>query len=156
QTHDGSKSDLDFQPLLPVWDLVESDSGNCLGRECKDYQRCFYFRARKQMYGANILVVNHALFFTDLPLRRTGYGLLPAYRVAILDEAHTLEDVASDHLGIQLTRGSVEYLLNKLLSPRTHRGLLATFGSPESLRQLDATRFAAERFFQDVLAWLGR
>src|SRR5690349_2717487 len=70
QTHDGSRSDLGFQPLPVVWDLVESDSGNCLGRACPDYSRCFYFKARRQMSGAQLLVVNHALFFSDLALRR--------------------------------------------------------------------------------------
>ena len=156
QTTEGSRSDLAFQPLPAVWDLVESDSGNCLGRECSEYQKCFYFRARKQAYGAQILIVNHALFFSDLALRRTGFGLLPDYHVAILDEAHTLEDVASEHLGIQVTRGGVDYLLNKLYSPRTGRGLLAAVGTREHVRQLDAARFAAERFFQDILSWLSR
>jgi ATP-dependent DNA helicase DinG len=153
QTREGSKSDLSFQPLPSVWDLVESDSGNCLGRKCSDYDKCFYFKARKQIYGANILVVNHALFFSDLALRRQGASLLPDYRVVIFDEAHTLEDVASEHLGVRVTRGMVEYLLNKLYSPRTGRGLLAFFGTNESLRQVDATRFASETFFNNVLAW---
>src|SRR5262245_24816484 len=49
QTQDGSKSDLDFQPLSTIWDLVESDSTNCLGRKCEDYARCFYFKARRQV-----------------------------------------------------------------------------------------------------------
>jgi ATP-dependent DNA helicase DinG len=153
QTRDGSKSDLSFQPLPSVWDLVESDSSNCLGRKCSDYEKCFYFKARKQIYGANILVVNHALFFSDLALRRQGGSLLPDYRVVIFDEAHTLEDVASEHLGVRVTRGSVDYLLNKLYSPRTGRGLLAYFGTNESLRQVDAVRFAADTFFNNVLAW---
>jgi ATP-dependent DNA helicase DinG len=153
QTREGSKSDLAFQPLPSVWDLVESDSGNCLGRKCGDYDKCFYFKARKQIYGANILVVNHALFFSDLALRRQGASLLPDYKVVIFDEAHTLEDVASEHLGVRVTRGMVEYLLNKLYSPRTGRGLLAYFGTNDSLRQVDATRFAANTFFNNILAW---
>jgi ATP-dependent DNA helicase DinG len=153
QTRDGSRSDLTFQPLPSVWDLVESDSGNCLGRKCSDYDKCFYFKARKQIYGANILVVNHALFFSDLALRREGASLLPDYRVVIFDEAHTLEDVASEHLGVRVTRGGVDYLLNKLYSPRTGRGLLAYFGTNESLRQVDAVRFAADTFFNNILAW---
>jgi ATP-dependent DNA helicase DinG len=153
QTRDGSKSDLSFQPLPAVWDLVESDSGNCLGRKCKDYDKCFYFKARKQIYGANLLIVNHALFFSDLALRREGASLLPDYRVVIFDEAHTLEDMASEHLGVRVTRGMVDYLLNKLYSPRTSRGLLAYFGTNESLRQVDAARFAADTFFNDVLSW---
>src|SRR5262249_20174333 len=133
--------------------VVESDSGNCLGRKCPDYEKCFYFKARKQIYGANLLVVNHALFFSDLALRQQGASLLPNYRVVIFDEAHTLEDVASEHLGVRFTRGSVEYLLNRLYSPRTGRGLLAYFGTNESLRQVDVVRFAADTFFNYVLAW---
>src|SRR5262249_59029979 len=101
QTHDGSRSDLSFQPLPAVWDLVESDSNNCLGRNCPENERCFYFKARRQVYSANVLVVNHALFFSDLALRRSGASLLPKYQVAILDEAHTLEDVAAEHMGLQ-------------------------------------------------------
>src|ERR1700722_3459736 len=129
QTMEGSGSDLPFQPQPAVWDLVESDSGNCLGRACSEYAKCFYFKARKQMFGANLLIVNHALFFSDLALRRAGAHLLPDYRAVIFDEAHTLEDVAADHLGIHLGRGSIDYLLNKLLNPRNRRGLLTYLGS---------------------------
>ena len=121
QTRDGSRSDLRFQPLPTVWDPVHSDSGNCLGRACPDYADCFYFKARKQMFGANLLIVNHALFFSDLALRRQGGSLLPDYQVVIFDEAHTLEDVAADHLGLQFSRGSLDYLLNKLYNPRGRR-----------------------------------
>src|SRR5439155_26593765 len=156
QTQDGSKSDLDFQPSPGVWDLVESDSSNCLGRQCPDYAKCFYFKARRQMHGANLLIVNHALFFSDLALRRSGGALLPNYKVVIFDEAHTLEDVASDHLGLQIGRGSIEWLLNKLYNPRTRRGLLSALGSGEAVRQVEMTRNCAEQFFRDVLAWVSR
>jgi ATP-dependent DNA helicase DinG len=156
QTSDGSKSDLTFQPAPAVWDLVESDSGNCLGRECPDHADCFYFKARKQIYGAHVLVVNHALFFSDLALRRQGASLLPDYRVVIFDEAHMLEDVAADHLGLRITRGGLEYLLNKLYSPRHHRGLLAVGDAVEALRQVHFVRNAAEQFFTDILAWRQR
>jgi ATP-dependent DNA helicase DinG len=98
QTKDGSRSDLPLTPSPAVWDLVESDSNNCLGKGCPHYKECFYFKARQRIYGAQLLIVNHALFFTDLALRQNGHGVLPEYQVAILDEAHTLEDVAADHL----------------------------------------------------------
>jgi ATP-dependent DNA helicase DinG len=156
RTEDGSKSDLDFQPSPLVWDLVESDRGNCLGRKCPDFDDCFYFKARREIHKANVLVVNHALFFSDLALRRDGYGLLPDYRVAILDEAHTLEDVAADHFGIKVTRGSVDYLLNKLYNEKLARGLLAFFGTEASVRQVKVARLAAERFFADVVDWFAR
>jgi ATP-dependent DNA helicase DinG len=156
KTTDGSRSDLDLRPSAPVWDLVESDAGNCLGRECANYADCFYFQARRQMAHANILVVNHALFFTDLALRSQGAGFLPDYQVVVLDEAHTVEDVAADRLGLDVGRGSVEFLLNRLYAPQTGRGLLALFGTAEALRQVAVARTAAEQFFGAVLAWLAR
>jgi ATP-dependent DNA helicase DinG len=156
QTQDGSRSDLAFQPLPAVWDLVESDGGNCLGRACPDYARCFYFRARRAMAGAQLLVVNHALFFSDLALRRAGASLLPDYRVVVFDEAHTLEDVAAEHLGLHIGRGTVEYLLNRLHNPRSRRGLLSFLAALEAARQVETARQAAEQFFSAVLAWAGR
>jgi ATP-dependent DNA helicase DinG len=154
-THDGSKSDLNFQPAPAVWDLVESDSGNCLGKQCPDHADCFYFKARKQIYGAQVLVVNHALFFSDLALRRQGASLLPDYRVVIFDEAHTLEDVAADHLGLQITRGGVEYLLNKLYS-RHQRGILAASGTLEAIHQVQVVRNVSEQFFDVIRTWRQR
>jgi len=153
RTQDGSRSDLDFQPSPGVWDLVESDSGNCMGRDCRNYDDCFYFRARREMKGAQIFIVNHALFFSDLALKRAGRGLLPEYQAVIFDEAHTLEDVAADHLGLQISQGSIDYLFNKLYTPRTHRGLLAAHGSHESIAQLDSARNAAEQFFASIHSW---
>lgn len=153
QTTDGSKSDLPVQPYEPVWDLVQSDSGNCLGRKCPHNADCFYFQARKRVFGANILVVNHALFFADLAIRRSGGGILPDYQAVVFDEAHTLEDVAADHLGIGLSQGGVEYLLNQLLAPRTHKGILATLGDGDAVAQLEATRQATEKFFLSAYQW---
>jgi ATP-dependent DNA helicase DinG len=152
-TAKGTRSDLDFQPLPGVWELVESDSGNCLGKQCPHHGECFYFRARRQAFGANLLVVNHALFFADLALRRSGGGLLPEYQAVIFDEAHTLEDVAADFLGLQVSQASVEYLLNQLLAPRQHKGLLAAHGDADSLAQLERVRSAADRFFLSLQAW---
>ncbi len=156
QTQDGSKSDLDFQPRSDVWDLVESDSGNCLGRQCIDHPKCFYFKARKALFGAHVLIVNHALFFSDLAVRRHGGSFLPDYKTVIFDEAHTLEDVASEHMGLKIGRGSIDYLLNKLHHQRTHRGLLASLGTGEAQRQVETTRQAAEQFFRTIQDWMAR
>lgn len=154
KTVEGSRADLDFQPNHAVWDLVESDSGNCLGRRCPDHDGCFYFKARRGIYSAQILVVNHALFFSDLALRRAGAALLPDYRVVIFDEAHTLEDVAADHMGLKISQGQIEHLLNRLRSATGNRGLLVFHGTRESDSQVAATRQAAERFFASIQYWL--
>jgi ATP-dependent DNA helicase DinG len=156
KTVEGSKSDLPFQPLPSVWDLAESDGGNCLGRKCPSYADCFYYKARKQTFAGNLLVVNHALFFADLAVRRQGGGVLPDYHAVIFDEAHTLEDVAADHLGIGVSQGGVEYVLNQLYAPRGHKGVLATLGDPDATTQVEATRQANERFFTAVMQWHGK
>jgi ATP-dependent DNA helicase DinG len=153
KTTDGSRSDLAFQTTPSVWELVESDTNNCLGKKCRFYERCFYFKARQKIYTAHVLVVNHALFFSDLAIRRAGGTLLPDYEVAILDEAHTLEDVAADHLGLKISRGAVGYHLNRLYNPRTNRGLLTMHGNGKSIKQVDAARFATEAFFDTILTW---
>ena len=83
--------------------------------------------ARRRVSNAQILVVNHALFFSDLALRDQGASILPDYDVVVFDEAHTMEAVAGDHLGLSVSSGQVEYLLNKLYNDRTNRGLLVHY-----------------------------
>ena len=156
KSEEGSKSDLPIQPLPSVWDAVESDGGNCLGRKCPMNAECFYYKARKATFAGNLLVVNHALFFADLAVRRQGGGVLPDYHAVIFDEAHTLEDVAADHLGIGVSQGGVEYVLNQLFAPKGHKGVLATLGDLEAANQVEATRQANERMFTAVYQWLGK
>jgi len=124
KTGDGSLSDLAFRPASAVWEEAASDSGNCLGRKCPTYDKCFYFLARRRAVNAQILVVNHALFFSDLALRRQNASILPDYDAVVLDEAHTIEAVAGDHLGLGVTSGQIQFTLNKLFNDRTNKGLL--------------------------------
>ncbi|MGE3314851.1 MAG: ATP-dependent DNA helicase, partial [Planctomycetaceae bacterium] len=153
KTTDGSRSDLNFQPLPQVWEEIESEHGNCLGRNCPTHQQCFYFQARRRVWNADILVVNHALFFSDLALRREGAGILPEYDVAILDEAHTLEGVAGDHLGLAISSGQIEYLLNRLYNDRTQRGLLIHHRLTEAQQLAVEIRYRQADFFEAVKAW---
>ncbi len=150
RTDDGSRSDLDFRPPPAVWEAVQSDHGNCLGKKCRTYKDCFYFAARRRMNTANLLIVNHALFMTDLALRGRGANLLPDYDVAIFDEAHNVEAVAAEHLGLRISQSQVEYLLGRLYHPRTHKGLLAYYDLDEAIAQLQHARSAADDFFDGV------
>lgn len=152
-TLDGSRNELSFQPSLAVWDEVMSDHGNCMGRNCPMYKKCFYYQDRRRAQNAQILIVNHALFFSDLALRRAGVSILPDYDVVVLDEAHTVEAVAADHLGIRLTSGQIEYLLNKLYNARTQKGLLAAFDMHDLQHRVERCRVVAEEFFADLLDW---
>lgn len=153
-TGDGSKTTLPFVPNAGVWDLVESDSGNCLGKKCASYESCFYFRARRQANSAHVLVVNHALFFADFALRRQGVKLLPDYNLVIFDEAHTLEDVAADHLGVEVSQASLHFFFNKLADAKHQKGLLVLRGTAAALQQLELCRQVADDFFFKVADWL--
>ena len=151
KTTDGSRSDLPFTPSPVVWDQVQSEHGNCLGKKCPEYGSCHYYAARRRVWTANLLVVNHSLFFADLALRQEGVSILPDYDIVVFDEAHTLEDAAAGHMGLSVGSGQVEYLLNKLYHPGTQKGLLAAH-SFESLRpQVGRTRQAMLDFFDAVV-----
>ena len=124
-TDDGSLSDLNPQPMKTVWDEVCCEPGNCMGRSCEYYKNCFYQTARRRVERASLLVVNHALLFSDLAVRNAGGSILPPYDILIFDEAHTMEQTAGNHLGISVSQGQIIYLLNRLWNPRTKKGLLA-------------------------------
>ncbi len=149
-TTDGSRASIGFRPLPDVWDEVQSENGNCLGKHCPQHEECFYFKARRRVWNADVLVVNHALFFSDLAIRRQGAQILPDYDVVVFDEAHTVESVASDHLGITVTSGQVEYLLNKLYNDRNQRGLLIHHGLTDAQRLAHEIRFQSRDFFYGV------
>ncbi len=156
ETSDGSRADLDIRVLPNVWDEVKSDSGNCLGRKCPSYDNCHYFKARKRLQNADILVVNHALFFSDLSLRRLGINILPDYDTVILDEAHTIQDVASDHMGMGITLGQVEYTLGKLYNDNTNKGLLVHHNLGAGQQAVTRCRIMAEDLFSDILEWVAK
>ena len=125
ETRDGTLASLPQLERPEVWDRVRSDSDNCMGRKCENFEFCFYQQARREMETANILVCNHALFFSDLSLRRVNAGFLPLYKHVVLDEAHMAEEVACDHFGLGLGEGRVEHFLNVLYNAHQARGYLA-------------------------------
>ncbi|MBN2476985.1 MAG: helicase [Pirellulales bacterium] len=154
ETTDGSLSDLDYRPRPNVWDEVASDHGNCMGRKCPTYGQCFYYQARRRVQNAQILIVNHALFFSDLALRRHGVSILPDYDAVVFDEAHTVEAVAGDHMGLSVSSGQVDYVLRKLYNDRTGRGLLVHHNLRQAQRQVSECRDRASTLFESVDQWL--
>lgn len=155
-SYDGSLSDLGFTPTAAVWDEVRSEHGNCLGKKCPTYKDCFYYRARRRVWNADILIVNHAMFFADLALRREGASVLPDYEVAVFDEAHTLEDVAAAHLGMSISNSQINYLFNKLYNDRTHKGLLLHHNLTEAQQMVARLRFLVDDLFDQMSQWLDR
>ncbi len=145
-----------------VWNLVCSESGNCAGPKCEFYRNCYYFKARRQWDEADIVVANHALFLTDLAIRRSSgnnsSALLPDYGAVLIDEAHTLENNAAEYLGLRISQPGMLSMLNKLFNPEKMRGLLMNPGStmPE-LRQLTVSaRDEAYGFFAPYTEMLRR
>ncbi|MEQ9406273.1 MAG: helicase C-terminal domain-containing protein [Fuerstiella sp.] len=155
-TTDGSRSDLDFRPQADVWDEVASDHGDCMGKKCPTYDDCFYYKARRRVWNADLLVVNHALFFSDLALRRQGASILPDYDTVIFDEAHTVESVAADHLGLKLSEGQIEYAMNRLYNDRMQRGLLIAHRLETAQEQVMTVRNLSRDFFIAIDDWSRR
>lgn len=139
KTTDGSLATLPMLEQPGVWDNVMSDAGNCMGRRCPTYEKCFYQRARRRMENGDLLIVNHALFFADLALRQAGVGFLPPYDHVIIDEAHTIEDVAGEHFGLRASESSVRFLLGRLDQRRTARGFLSSMSDRVDVQSLDLT-----------------
>lgn len=134
----GSRDDFSFHVDKEVWNLVCCESGNCLKAKCPYFKSCCYFKARREWEQSDIIVANHALFFTDLAMRcmeGAAGALLPNYGAVLFDEAHTLEESASSHLGVRLSRPLVVSMLNRIYNPDNAKGLLMRQqGVPPELR----------------------
>ena len=148
-THDGSLSSINPRPLGEVWEKVCAEQGNCLGKKCSFYKQCHWQSARRRMMMGKILIVNHALFFSDLGLKANGVSYLPRYDAVVLDEAHTVEDVAAEHFGMKVSEGGVRYNLRSLFDSRKNKGLLSTYGATanNAIRTICELDMVVERFF---------
>ncbi|MFC1548753.1 ATP-dependent DNA helicase [Candidatus Omnitrophota bacterium] len=108
ETETGLVTDMDFVPDRSVWSRFARESDMCLGKKCPYEKRCFYRIARQEQMGSHILVTNHSLLFTDL---MSEARVLPEFHGLVLDEAHTLEDVATGHFGKEASSAGLKYLL---------------------------------------------
>ncbi|HEX7272188.1 MAG TPA: ATP-dependent DNA helicase [Casimicrobiaceae bacterium] len=171
----GDKSELaDVPDTASIWGQVTSTRDNCLGGECPHYDGCFVMNARREALAADVVVVNHHLFFADVVLRDEGLSeLLPACNTVILDEAHQLPDTATLFFGEELTAGQLAELardaeIEALRAARDYAPLpaaaqaltqalrllrLAAGDAPAKLPRVEALRNDA---FVEALAELGR
>lgn len=154
RTKDGTRSDFEKQPKRSVWTLVHSDYHNCAGKNC-EYAggRCFYQRARRRMYHANLLVVNHHVVCSDLALHDQNAGFLPAYSALVLDEGHSFESVATDHLGVHVSSSQIAWFLNRLHNPRKDKGFLVHMQEKDAVGAVGRARRAASELFREVRDW---
>jgi len=159
KTTDGSLSDFDIEPDPKVWAQVCSERGLCTPKICgyqsdfsKDHDVCFFQRARNKILSSDVLVLNHTLFFTllgGIEEEQEG-GILFKNDFVIFDEAHTVESVASRHIGLSVSSGQVRYALNRLWNPRTEKGLLATLRKGNAVKLVSDILGESDKFFENV------
>ncbi len=132
-----------------LWFYATSNSDNCLGGDCPDFDRCFVVKARRKAQEADVVVINHHLFFSDQSLREDGFGeLLPEVDVLIFDEAHQLPDIASNFYGRSLTMRQYEMLLKDIVDAQVAE-------APDSKQIQDYSR-DSQKTLADFRLALGR
>jgi len=159
KTTDGSLSDFDIEPDPKVWDQVCSERGLCSPNMCghgsefaKEQPVCFFQQARKRILAADVLVLNHTLFFTLLGgmAENAEGGILFKNDFVVFDEAHTVEHVASRHIGISVSHSQIRYSLQRLWNARTQKGLLATLRQGPVVQLVSDVLEAGDQFFAEV------
>ncbi|MGH7783560.1 MAG: ATP-dependent DNA helicase, partial [Candidatus Binatia bacterium] len=113
ESRTGDRSELANLPEnLGFWSRINAKSDTCLGQKCPDFEPCFITRMRARADSADIIIVNHHLFFADLSVRGNQYGkVIPDYSAVIFDEAHLIEDIAADYFGTQVSNFQIDELV---------------------------------------------
>ena len=159
ETKDGSLSDFEIEPDPKVWAQVCSERGLCSPKTCghqsdfsKDHDVCFFQRVRNRILSADVVILNHTLFFTLLGGvdEEMEGGILFKNDFVVFDEAHTMESVASRHIGLSVSSGQVRYSLNRLWNPKTEKGLLATLRQGKAVKLVADILSESDKFFENV------
>lgn len=160
ETDDGSLSDFGEEPDPKVWAQVCSERGMCSPKKCgpeskfaQENRSCPYQEVRSQILSADVLVVNHTLFFVHLGSieeDKNESGILFKNDFVVFDEAHTLESVASRHIGMSLSSGQIRFALQRIWNPRTLKGLIS--GTTENALTQDISSLLdhSDAFFEEV------
>lgn len=156
-TETGLRHELKPPPRPEVWELVNADSSSCSRKHC-DCERCFYQRAKARIRSAHLIIINHALLFALINAggaqaegaTTDTRGVLFADDFVVLDEAHTVPDVATENFGLSLSSYGLDRALKHLFNPRTKRGLFRKHGGAEA-QQLVGDALEASRQFFDFI-----
>jgi ATP-dependent DNA helicase DinG len=153
-TQDGSLSDFTVEPDSHVWSQVCSEAHLCTQKTCGQNPRCFYQQQRKRLLSADVVVMNHTLFFLNLGGLReaeeneTGY--LFANDFVIFDEAHTIEQVAARQIGLSVSQFGLRYALQRLYNPKTQKGMMQVLRRPDGVREVNSLLEKIDAFFISV------
>jgi ATP-dependent DNA helicase DinG len=153
KTNTGLKSELIFEPNPALWNKICREPDLCMGKKCAHFNDCYYYKAKKKQYHAQILVVNHHLFFTNIV---SAEQVLPQFDAVVFDEAHNLEDVATNYLGAEVANSQIKFLIDTIYNPNTDKGILTRIKGQEELKEkikkiLIRVKDAADRFFSELL-----
>src|SRR5438876_6200519 len=153
-TRDGSLSDLSVEPDPKVWAQVCSEPHICTQKTCGQDSRCFYQQARKRLLSADVLVINHTLLFILLispeAQEERESGFIFPNDFLILDEAHTVERVASRQIGIGISQYGLRSMIQRLYNARSRKGLFTVTRDAEGVRLAAELVDGAEKFFAAV------
>jgi ATP-dependent DNA helicase DinG len=153
-TQDGSLSDLAVEPDQQVWAQVCSEPHICTTKSCGTNPRCHYQNVRKALVSADVVVLNHTLFFLSLgglaEAEENESGYLFANDFVIFDEAHTVEAVASKMIGLGVSQYGLRHALQRLYNPKTKKGLFQMLRQPDGVRAVSDSLDKAEAFFSKV------
>ena len=145
-TESGDRVELDFLPDdSGLWQRLDARRDTCTGKKCPDFERCFITRMQQRAAEADLIIVNHALFFADLALKQDDFGsIIPEYSAVIFDEAHEIEDVASDYFG----RKTSGHRFDELARDAEQVLRASQIGSPALLRRVSRLREKSKTFFE--------
>lgn len=153
-TSDGTLSDISVEPDARVWSEVCSEAHICTNKSCGSNPRCFYQQARKRLLAADVVVMNHTLFFLNfagqLDAEDEGSGYLFGNDFVIFDEAHTVEGIAARQLGMAVSQYGLRQALQRLYNPKTKKGLFQILRQPDAVKEITALLERVDDFFEKV------
>jgi ATP-dependent DNA helicase DinG len=144
-TETGDRSELTFLPDdSELWSRIDARRDTCTGQKCPEYSQCFVTAMHQRAKDADLIIVNHHLFFADLALKQDDFGsILPEYSAVVFDEAHEMEDVASDYFGQQISN----YRFEELARDADHAMRMTHQATPALLRRTQRIREKGRAFF---------
>jgi ATP-dependent DNA helicase DinG len=138
KTETGDRAELSLPDHYGAWREMSATADTCTGIRCPEYETCFVTRMRREAQEADVVVVNHHLFFADLALRTRGEQgiaqLIPRYEAVIFDEAHALEEIATDYFGVQVSTWRFEELVRDATRAASRVALLPSAAAPSLAR----------------------
>ncbi len=155
RTADGTLSDLAVEPDSRVWAEVCSEAHICTTKSCGSNPRCFYQQARKRLLAADVVVMNHTLFFLNFAGQsdeddEEGTGYLFGNDFVIFDEAHTVEGIAARQLGLGVSQYGLKQALQRLYNPKTKKGLFQVLRQPDAVKDIVSLLERVDAFFESV------